>query len=160
MTCPQVTLADYEQFLASYVQIPTYALPSTSPSIAMTLAIAEATCNPDLQIANGSPNSSIPYSGPGIYQLAVYNLATDFLINFTQDQPGQTYFADLRKSFTINDFVPGVISASADETTSETLLTQDFMKNFTLSDLQRLKTPYGRRYLELAQSYGTLWGLS
>lgn len=160
MSQPMVTLAGYQTFLNNYVKIPTYALPSNSPSILMTLAIAEATVNPAICIANGSPNSSLGYTGDGLYQLAVYNLATDFLINFAQDQPGQDYFTQLRKSFTINDFVPGVISASNDESTGETLLTPEFMSQFTLSDLQRLKTPYGRRYLEIAQSFGTAWGLS
>jgi hypothetical protein len=160
MSTVMVTLAGYQAFLTNYVQIPTYALPSNSPSILMTLAISEATVNPLLKIANGSPNTRLGYTGDGLYEIAVYNLATDFLINFAQDQPGQDYFAKLRKSFTINDFVPGLISASADETTSESLLQQDYMKTLTLSDIQRMKTPYGRRYLEIAQSFGTLWGLS
>jgi hypothetical protein len=160
MTQPMVTLAGYQAFLTNYVQIPVYALPLSSPQILMTLAMAEATVNPVIQIANGSPNSCLGYTGDGLYEIAVYNLATDFLINFAQDQPGQDFFSKLRTSFTINDFVPGLISASNDETTGETLLTQDYMKTLTLSDIQRMKTPYGRRYLEIAQSFGTLWGLS
>jgi hypothetical protein len=155
-----VTLSEYENFVRNYMQIPISALPLNDPVILMTLAISEAIVNPDIQIANGSPNSSLGYTGPGLYDLAVYNLAGDYLVNFAQDQPGQTYFSDLRKSFNINDFVAGVVSAANDESTGETLLTQDFMKSFTLSDLQRLKTPYGRRYLEIVQSYGTLWGIS
>ena len=34
------------------------------------------------------------------------------------------------------------------------------MKDFTLANLQNLKTPYGRQYLAWAQAYGPLWGLS
>ena len=30
----------------------------------------------------------------------------------------------------------------------------------TIGNLQNLKTPWGRVYLGIAQSYGTLWGLS
>jgi hypothetical protein len=85
-------------------------------------------------------------------------LATDNLINFAQDQAGQCYFVDLRASFKINSFVPGVITESHDESTGQSLLNPEFMKNMTMSNLQMLKTPYGRNYMGLAQSYGTLWG--
>jgi hypothetical protein len=35
------------------------------------------------------------------------------------------------------------------------------MQRLTLAQLQNLKTPYGREYLALAQSYGpNVWGLS
>jgi hypothetical protein len=154
-----VTLAGYQYFLTNYVQIPVYALPLSSPVIQMTLNVALRIVDTDLIVAG---SAWCPPSPPDttLYDLAVYNLATDFLINYATDQPGQTYFADLRQNFGIFNFIPGVISASHDETTGETLLNPDFMKNFTLSDLQRLKTPYGLRYLQLAQDLGTIWGLS
>lgn len=95
-----------------------------------------------------------------IYTLSVYNLAADNLINYAQDQSGQTYFADLRQKWDINGFVPGVIESSADVSTSESLLVPDFMKNFMMSDLQNIKTPYGRQYLAFAQRAGNIWGIS
>lgn len=97
---------------------------------------------------------------PPIYMLAIYNLAGDNLINYAQDTPPSTYFADLRKTWGINSFVAGVITSSSDEGTSESLTVPDAFKNLTIADLQNLKTPYGRTYLGFAQRYGTLWGIS
>lgn len=101
-------------------------------------------------------------SGPdsNMYNLAVYNLSGDVLINYATDQPGRTYFEDLRKAFGINKFSAGVVSSTSDVSTSTSLLNPDFMKGLTFGDLQMLKTPYGRAYMAMAQSQGTLWGLS
>jgi hypothetical protein len=82
------------------------------------------------------------------------------LINFATDQSGQTFFATARTNYGINSFVAGVIGSSADETTSESLVVPEAMKNLTLQNLQNLKTPYGRQYLYFAQAFGTNWGLS
>ncbi|MBV8060473.1 MAG: hypothetical protein JO253_02965 [Alphaproteobacteria bacterium] len=95
-----------------------------------------------------------------IYDQCVYNLAFDRLVNIAIDQTGQTIFADLRKANGLNTFVGGVIQSSSDVSTSESMVVPDFAKTLTLSDLQRLKTPWGRAYLELAQSAGPLWGLT
>lgn len=97
---------------------------------------------------------------PTIYTLAVYNLAGDNLINFAQDVPPSTFFADARKNFLIYSFVAGVITSSADQSTSQSLGVPESLKNLTLGNLQNLKTPWGRAYLAFAQDMGTLWGLS
>lgn len=141
------TLAGYIDYLRNIVGISTTYLPNNNPTIEMSYGIAIEIVN--IQLADISSN---------IYTLCVYNLATDNLINFAQDQPGQCYFVDLRASFKINSFVPGVITESHDESTGQSLLNPEFMKNLTMSNLQMLKTPYGRNYMGLAQSYGTLWG--
>lgn len=95
-----------------------------------------------------------------LYDQAVYNLATSNLIEMAADQTGQTFFADLRTKFNILNFVPGLISETSDENTSESLLNPDFMKKLTIADLQYLKTPYGRAYLAIAQRVGTMWGMT
>lgn len=113
---------------------------------------------------------SVP--GP-IYMLMVYNLAGDNLVNWAPDvgtppyyypsppaKPNTPYFAYLRQSMDLTGFVPGVIQSSADESTSESMVVADFFKELQLSDLQHLKTPWGRNYLAWAQKYGTSWGLS
>lgn len=141
------TLAGYIDYLRNIVGISTTYVPNNNPTIEMSYGIAIEIVN--IQLADISSN---------IYTLCVYNLATDNLINFAQDQPGQCYFVDLRASFKINSFVPGVITESHDESTGQSLLNPEFMKNLTMSNLQMLKTPYGRNYMGLAQSYGTLWG--
>ena len=141
--------ADYTTFIRDVMGITTAQLPDNSPMIPITLSVAMEIVSLDLAAI-----SSI------IYPLAVYNLAGDRLINYTQDQSGQNFFATTRASFNIAGFVAGVVSATSDETTSETILTPDFMKNLTMSDLQYLKTPYGRQYMAFAQDLGTMWGIS
>jgi hypothetical protein len=34
----------------------------------------------------------------------------------------------------------------------------DFFKDLSLADLQMLQDPWGRRYLMIAQQFGSLWG--
>jgi len=143
------TLADYQSFIQCVVGIgPQYLCPN-SDVVTMTYNIALDMVN--LDIAN---ISSI------IYDQCVYNLAADHLINFAQDNYGQTFFSDLRSTLKINSFAPGLISESHDEITGQTLLNPEVMKNLSLANLQNLKTPYGRTYLQYAATYGTLWGVS
>jgi hypothetical protein len=99
-------------------------------------------------------------ASPLYYDQAVYNLATSNLIELAQDQTGQTFFSALRTKFNILNFVPGLISSTADENTSESLLNPEFMKKLTIADLQYLKTPYGRAYLAIAQRIGSVWGMT
>jgi|ERR1700747_852875 len=81
--------------------------------------------------------------------------------SFTQGgTASETYFATLRRQFNLAGFVPGVISASNDESTGQSILNPEFMKGLTLGNLQNLKTPYGRQYLAFAQDYGQIWGVS
>lgn len=109
------TLAGYIDYLRNIVGISTTYLPNNNPTIEMSYGIAIEIVN--IQLADISSN---------IYTLCVYNLATDNLINFAQDQPGQCYFVDLRASFKINSFVPGVITESHDESTGQSLLNPEF----------------------------------
>ncbi|MGK4402076.1 hypothetical protein ACSMFV_23465, partial [Citrobacter portucalensis] len=88
-----------------------------------------------------------------LYSQAVYNLAAS-LINFGPED----VFGPVREKLGINNFTAGVISASADESTSQTRVVSDALKNLSLADLQQLKDPYGRWYLAIAQQYGDLWG--
>ena len=143
------TLAGYIAWIYSVIGIPPTELPSNSPVIAMSFNIS-------LEIVN----LALSQVSPTIYELAVYNLAGDSLLNYAPNQPNSTYFSELRQQLDLTGFVPGVISGSSDESTSQTILTPDAMKNLTLMDLQNLKTPYGRQYLAFAQAYGTLWGLT
>jgi hypothetical protein len=118
------------------------------PIVSASLAIA-------LEIVNEMLTCS-----PTMYTLAVYNLAADRLINFAPDVPNQTYFLDLRKGLRINEISVGVPSAASDQGTATGILNPEFMKTMTLADLQTLRTPFGRTYMGIALSIGTLWGLS
>ena len=143
------TLAGFLAFIRGQMGIGTVVLPDASPAIPAAYALA-------LEIVN----LSIQQASPLVYNLAVYNLGGDNIVNFAQDQAGQTFFADLRKAWGITSFVAGVVASSADESTSESLLVSDAMRGLQFGDLQYLKTPYGRQYLAFAQRYGTLWGVS
>ncbi|ECI3575405.1 hypothetical protein DL095_10900 [Salmonella enterica subsp. enterica] len=101
-------------------------------------------------------NRQIACISPVLYSQAVYNLAASFLLNFGSE----VAFGPVRKKLGINNFTAGVISASSDESTSQTRVVSDALKNLSLADLQQLKDPYGRWYLAIAQQYGDLWGLT
>lgn len=155
-----VNVTDYTTFIQQTMGITPVQLPTNSPFIVQTLAIAQQIVNPALMNISAPCGLNLGYTGPSIYELAVYNLGGDMLINFAADQPGQTFFAAARASYGINSFVAGVVGASADESTSESLVVPEAMKNLTLQNLQNLKTPYGRQYLYYAQAFGTMWGLT
>ena len=97
---------------------------------------------------------------PDIYTLTVYNYGGSLLLNWQQDYPGQTYWADARKQFGTSSFTAGVIETANDVTTGESIAIGLGLKNLTLMDLQRLKDPYGRTATGFMQAIGTLWGLT
>ncbi|ECT7713861.1 hypothetical protein BD987_17140 [Salmonella enterica subsp. enterica serovar Cotham] len=101
-------------------------------------------------------NRQIACISPVLYSQAVYKLAASFLLNFGPE----VAFGPVREKLGINNFTAGVISASSDESTSQTRVVSDALKNLSLADLQQLKDPYGRWYLAIAQQYGDLWGLT
>ena len=177
MAAPQPTLAGFILFIQQVMRVPPKALPisppaaATSPFVPWAFANALAIVNPAL--ANvGIPSTDAasvqltdfagnPLLNWTVYALAVYNLAADGLINFTIDQPGTRYFANLRKKLNITGFVSGVVQSTGDESTNVSMVVQEAAKEFTLQNLQNMKTSYGRVYLSLAQSYGpTTWGMS
>lgn len=164
LTAP--SLAGYTAFLYNVVGIPTSALPSNSPYIQFSYQVALDIVNPTLQVA---PSSSPSY--PSIYALAVYNLGADRLVNWAPDEtpvvvypPGDAaglgFFQYTRKTMNLNSFVGGVIQSTSDESTSQSMVVPEQMKNLTFQDLQSLKTPWGRTYLGFAQAVGTNWGIS
>lgn len=164
------TLAGFLQFVRTMMNIRPTVLPDNSPFLSMSLAVALGIVNPALRVAPvpQSDGAQVPLNPltttipvHTMYDLAVYNLAADNLINYAQDQNGQCYFTDLRKELNINGFVSGIVQSASDESTSVSLVVMEAAKEFTLMNLQQLKTPWGRAYLGIAQSYGpTTWGLT
>lgn len=150
MFAPPPNQADYTTFLRTVVGISTGVLPDNADIIPTSLQIALDTVNETLCLMSAS-----------LYVLAVYNLATDRLVNFAPDQQGQSFFADKRKDLRLLDISVGVPTAISDQGTSVGVLNTEAMKTLTLQNLQLLKTPWGRRYMEIAQTYGpTIWGAS
>lgn len=95
------------------------------------------------------------------YTLAIYNLATDRVINWAQDIPDQTYFSDLRDKMKLTTPAVGTVTSVGDQGSSVSVVNPEFLKNLTLMDLQDMRTPYGRNYLGIAQQFGPdIFGLS
>lgn len=89
-----------------------------------------------------------------LYVLAVYNLGMHQLVKIGQDIAPSTFFADLREQYGTLDFVGGVVSGTADQNSSTTVSVPELLKNLSLSDLDLLKTPWGREYAGYAMNYG------
>ena len=173
---PSPTLAGFQAFITQTMGISATVLPPNDPVIPLAFAVALAIVNPALQCvplpSTDAAGVALNSGGLTIYTLAVYNFAADRIINFAQDQPGAAiiegsgdpglpFFQWQRKQLNINGFVPGVIQSSNDESTGESFVVQEAAKQFTLANIQQLKTIYGRQYLSLAQDWGpTVWGMN
>jgi hypothetical protein len=136
------------------MQVPETVLPNNSPYIEISYDLA-------LEIVN----MYILFASPIVYTQCVYNLGADYLVQMAQDNPNlppplNTYWADLRDSLGINSFLPGLVNTAEDQGTSAGLQLLASMENLTIADLQQLKTPWGRVYLGLAQSVGSMWGIT
>lgn len=149
MTPSSDQLASFAAYIAGPMGISSTYLSPTDPNITLALSTS-------LDFVNQLINAV----APDLYTLAVNGLAGDFLLQWAQDLPGQTFFANARQNYGINSFVAGVVHSTADEQTEATLSNPEFMDGLTLMDLQNLKTPYGRQYLMIAQQFGALWGLT
>lgn len=101
-------------------------------------------------------NSALICALPNLYAVAVYNLAASFLVNYGSED----VFSSLRESLGLNNLQVGVIESASDNATSASRLVPDFFKDLSLADLQMLRDPWGRRYLMIAQQFGSLWGLT
>lgn len=156
------TVAGFLTWIRQIMGVSVGNLPSDSAYIQLAYDNAIAIVN--LALANvPSPRTS-----PSIYAQAVYNLGGDTLVNIVQDpvdapiyRDGLQYWAWLRKSFSTYTFIGGVIQSASDEGTSESMVVSDSLKQLTLLNLQQLRSPWGRAYLAIAQSYGpSVWGIT
>jgi hypothetical protein len=132
---------------------------TVSPAPATTVDVAGAAAySPYLQwaltMATDATLTPPPCMPPIMYVLAVYNYAMHKLLKIGQDLPGQIFFTQQRTNFNLLSFKAGPISASADQATSQTFVTPDFLKGLTMGDLDLLLTPWGRDYLDYSQQYG------
>lgn len=171
------TVGGFTEFVTNQMAVPAYVLASETTTLAIGYAynFASQWVNPALCNIPGLQGAWT------LYALAVYNLAGDTLINLAQDAmpfvaytpqglpptpagqpppPPLPYWQWLRGQYKVMAFVPGVVQSASDESTSTSFLVAKAFENYTIANLQNLKTPYGRAYLGIAQSYGTLWGLT
>lgn len=143
--CPNAT--DFNTMLTTEIGLTSPTLTAAAVQVTAALAYAVNWAYLQLNCVNNP-----------IYLRAVYCLASDRLINIGQDPGG--VFAGLRSQFTVTSFVAGVISASADENTSQSIDVPGSLEQLTVADLQNLKTPWGREYLGYAQQGAPIWGLT
>lgn len=143
------TLPGFQWFLYNILGVTGTQLPVTSEVVPYVFGIAM-----------GQVLLLIQQVAPAEYTRAVYNLATDLLINYAPDQVNQTFFQDLRTKFHIANFRAGVVSSTSDESTSVSIEVVESLKNLTVMDLNNLKTPYGQTYIGISQQYGSIWGIS
>ena len=88
------------------------------------------------------------------YLLAAYNLGMHQLLKIATDVPGQTFFSSARTQYGLLSFTGGVVSQASDQNTSSSVAVPDLLKNLNLSNLDLLKTPWGREYLGYAMNFG------
>ena len=143
----QPNVSDFRAYAESQ-GVPSADLPSSSdyPTAALNYA---------METALDTIHTGARIQGqPGPYVMAVYYLAMHWLLKWTPDQQGQTFFEDQRNKFRLMDFQSGVVLASGDNATSQTLVVPEFYKKLPMYAQDLLKTPYGRAYIEYAQMYG------
>jgi hypothetical protein len=143
------TIGGFENFLYNVVAVPAAALPTGSLGTTIAYGMAFDLIPCELNIIS-----------PDAYTICVYNLALDNLITFVGDQPGQNYFVNLRQQYGLVKFQPGVVQSTSDDSTSTSLMVPDVFKDMSLSDLQYLKTPYGRLVMSYLMKLGPAWGMS
>ena len=143
------TLEGYTAFCRNVVGITANVMPDDDPGFADTLLFAQQWIPETLRCL-----------ACYLYTAAVYNWGVSLIIQYQGDQAGQVFFRDARAGYGVNNLVPGVISSTADESTSTTLTVGRALSNLSLMDLQRAKDPYGRQALSILMDMGPLWGLS
>lgn len=139
-------------------------LPDNSIAIPYSYNVALAIVNTALQAAGSwQGQNGVTYS---LYEVAVYNLAGDNLINFASDPQNApvyatgpngipyTYFNYQRYQYGCGAFAAGLVESSSTDSTSTSVAVSTSLQNLTFANLQNAKTPWGRTYLGIAQSYG------
>lgn len=143
------TLAGFIAWARVIMGIPTAAMSDDDPGWNYAFYISMDWVPTDLSSISGD-----------MYTLAVYNWAGSSLLQFQQDYTGQIFFTNARTAFKIDNFVAGVVGASADSSTSGTYIVGTGLSNLDAISLQRVKDPYGRQAIAIMQALGTLWGLT
>ncbi|WP_158781591.1 hypothetical protein [Pantoea sp. BAV 3049] len=140
-----ISLSGFIEFVRADMDITPDQVPDNSLSFSLAYGGAVEWVNRDIEMVM-----------PNLYAVAVYNLAASFLVNYgTED-----VFGAFRQQMGLNNIATGVITGAGDNSTSAQRLVPDFFKDLSLTDLQMLQDPWGRRYLMIAQQFGSLWGLS
>jgi len=145
---PRPTLAGFLRFVRVAMGVPESAITDDDPTI-------ECCFDSALELM---PRHVGLERLPIVWMNTVYNLAASLLLNYANDSPPSTYFADLRKKLGIGNYVAGITSSASDQGTSGSLTISNALNNLTLADLMLMQDPYGRAALAVLMELGPLWG--
>ena len=152
----QANIQGFADFLTNNVQVPL-----TVPNNALTLPVVnDYNVNAAYAVAQCTVDPYINCVSPIYYTMAMYNFATDWLINNAPDLECQTYWEKLRAKWMVNSPISGVVESTADKSTSTSLRVPEVFNNLSPFDLQLMRTPYGRAYMAIASKFSDIWGLS
>jgi hypothetical protein len=171
VTAPDPTLEGFTNWVYGVMGVPQSVLPTNS--IYLQWAYDEAT-NLTYTGLDAVPNTAPPDPvtgfprSPSIYAIAIYNLGGHVLVTIAGDDPAAvappdnapTFWSDLRTTLNMNVMSLGLITSASDQGTSAGQQIPSQIADLTLMGLDLLKTPWGRRYLQIVGQWGTLWGLS
>lgn len=143
------TLDGFTTFCRTIAGITTDVMPDGDPGFDRAFSIAQGMVPCEMNLLDST-----------IFTDCTYCWGVSVLVQFQQDQPGETFFADMRSAYGVNNLVPGVISSTADEATSTSLTVGRSLSNLSLTDLQRIKDPFGRQAIAYLMDLGTSWGLT
>jgi hypothetical protein len=160
----QATLGGFINFVTNVMKPPSSFDPSTDPSVEFAFNFAVQWTYMGLASVPGCIGALT------IYQTAVYNFAADTLINIASDPDGAApvpgsdpplaFWAFTRQKYNILSFIPGIVQSSGDVSTNVGYMVPKSFENYSVMDLQNLKTPFGRVYLSIAGAWGPVHGLS
>jgi hypothetical protein len=160
----QATLGGFINFVTNVMQPPSPFNPATDPSVVFAFNFAVQWTYIGLVAVPGV------MGGLTMYQTAVYNFAADTLINIAEDpegspavpnsDPPMPFWAFTRKKYNILSFIPGIVQSSGDVSTNVGYMVPKSFDNYSVMDLQNLKTPFGRVYLSIAGAWGGVNGIS
>ena len=108
---------------------------------------------------------TLSVAGGVSYTLAVYNCAGHIQIRITPDVNGRMNeegsFTQMRGTFDLLKQSNGLVEQTSNVDTSSTFAVSDALKQLTLTDLNFMKTPWGREALAYMQDYGpSVWALT
>jgi hypothetical protein len=162
------TFDGFVDWVTNVMGVPASVMPNTA-TLQYAFDLAMSVAYTGLQTIPTNQTVNVPFvPSPSIYAYAVYNLGGDYLVRIAQDDPtaqpppdnATTYWSDLRTTLNINSFTTGLVTSAHDQGTSETTMIPKSVQNMTLGNLMLLQTPWGRTYLGIVSSWGTLWGLT
>jgi hypothetical protein len=173
VTAPDPTVEGFTNWVYLVMAVPQSVLPIDSIYLqmaydeALNLTYGGLQMVPNLSTLPPAP-APPPNQSPSIYAVAVYNLGGHILVTTAEDDPNAvppppnapTFWSDLRTKLGLNVLSYGFVSSASDQGTSASQQIPTQIADMTLMGLDLLKTPWGRRYMQIVGQWGTLWGIS